>query len=91
MRPLQLLASEAGADPLLPNGYEIAATIIGFLFVAALVVVPLLLIIKVARDSKARTAASGEDAQLQQEIARRTESIERRLGNIERTFQGVAE
>lgn len=91
MRPLQLLASGAGADPILPNGYEIAMTIFGFLFYAALVVVPLVLIIKVARGSKARTAAGSENAQLQDEIARRTESIERRLGNIERTFQGVAD
>lgn len=91
MRPLQLLASGAGANPLLPNGYEIAATIIGFLFYAALVVVPLLLIVKLVRVSKAQTAASSENAQLQDEIARRTESIERRLGNIERTLQAVAE
>ena len=91
MKPLQLLASGEGTNPLLPNGYEIAATIIGFLFYAALVVVPLMLIVKLARGSKARTAASSENAQLQDEIARRTESIERRLGNVERTLREVAE
>ncbi len=53
--------------------------------------VPLLLIVKLARGSKARTAAGSDKAQLQDEIARRTESIERRLGNIERTLQEVAE
>ena len=87
----QLLASGAGANPLLPNGWEIAATIFGFLFVIALLAFPLLLIVKLARGSKTRAAVGSDRAQLQDEIARRTESIERRLANIERTLQEVAE
>ncbi|MGL3808093.1 hypothetical protein ACSYDW_18605 [Paeniglutamicibacter sp. R2-26] len=90
MKHLTLLAEEAAGNPLQPNGYEIAATVLGILFVAALLAVLLLAIARLARGTR-RPADSGEDAQLREEIARRTESIERRLGNIERTFQGVAE
>ena len=91
MKHLTLLAEEAAGNPLQPNGYEIAATVLGILFVAALLAVLLLAIARLARGTRGRADANGEDAQLREEIARRTESIERRLGNIERTFQGVAE
>ena len=91
MSPLKLLASGAGENPILPNGWEIAATILGFLFVLALVAALLMLIVRLACGSKVRTATGNDKAQLQDEIARRTESIEHRLGNIERTLQEVAE
>lgn len=91
MGPLEIHAAGAGANPLLPSGYEIAVTVFGFLFVVALVVAVFVLIAKLARGTRTRAAATSSRVHLQEEIARRTDSIETRLRNIERTFQGVGE
>ncbi|PQZ85959.1 hypothetical protein CQ018_19460 [Arthrobacter sp. MYb227] len=91
MNPLHILAQGAGTNPLLPNGWEITVTVVGILFYAALVVAVIMLTFKLLTGTKTRTATSASRESLQDEIARRTDSIENRLGNIERTFQNVGE
>lgn len=91
MKPLDLFATGAGANPLLPNGWEIAITVVGFLFYAALIIAVIVLVVKLVAGTRTRTATSASRENLQDEINRRTDSIEKRLGNIERTFQNVGE
>lgn len=91
MNHLHLFAQGAGANPLLPNGWEIAVTLVGFLFYAMLIVAVIMLVFKLVTGTKARTATATSRENLQDEIARRTDSIENRLGNIERTFQNVGQ
>lgn len=91
MNPHHVLAEGAGANPLLPNGWEIAVTMVGVLFYAALVVAVIVLVVKLVAGTKARTATAAGRENLQDEIARRTDSVERRLGNIERTFQNAGD
>lgn len=71
VRSLQVLADEAGANPALPSSYEIAAIVLGFLFIAALVAAGLMVIVGLARGLTARRAAGSGEARMRDELAGR--------------------
>lgn len=85
----EVLAAPAGANPLLPNTWEIFGTVVGFLVFALLIFALFMILIRPRLGTS--SGASSNKTELHDEIARRTESIEKRLGNIEKTFEKVTD
>lgn len=89
MRALELFAAPESANPLLPNAWEAFGTIVGIAVFVLLIVVVFRLLGRSRRVTSANV--NGEKVQLRNEIARRTDSIEKRLKNIEQTFEKVGD
>lgn len=81
---LTQFVDEGAANPLQPGGFEVLIMLFGLLLVAlpiVLVIALAVLLFRWARSSRVAAATSGE---LGSEISRRVDSIERRLGGIEK-------